>query len=248
MLVSTLNKNAFWSTISLCFVLVMSCTFAEEGGSLKGTALFDGPPPEPILREITADKKSGCTCDKVLDESLVVDKASGGLKWVMVRILDVKTKDAPPKPAVPIQISQKGCTFTPHVIVVPPETDLEILNPDAILHNIHTTAYDFANPSQNTVHSPTEPKKIYKAMWLKEPEIIEIKCDIHFWMKGFIVVHDPRFCAVTGADGAFEIKNVPPGKYSVEVFHEKLGAKTLNVDIKAGAATDLGPIKFTPKK
>ncbi len=174
--------------------------------AVKGTVLFDGVPPAPVVYEITPDKKSGCTCDKVVDESLVVDKATGGLKWAIVRIMDAKAKDAPPKPAGPVQIDQKGCVFSPHVIVVPPETDLEVLNPDAILHNVHSTAYDFANPSQNFVASPTESKIVYKAQWLKEPEIIEIKCDIHSWMNGFIVVHDPRYCAVTGVDGSFEIK------------------------------------------
>ena len=220
-------------------------------GILKGVVKYDGEPPEPKFKEVPPNTE-GCHAN-VADESLVVDKATKGLKWAIIRITDVTPKEALPKPAKPYQIDQKGCTFTPHVVIVPPGTDLQILNPDKILHNIHTQPYDLINPPQNmAVTGPLT----YKAKWLKDAELIEIKCDVHGWMKGFIVCHDPRYCAVTGADGTFEIKNLPPGKYQVNVWQESFGnyfpdktkkTETFSVEIKAGATTDLGEMKFAPK-
>ncbi len=154
------------------------------------------------------------------DDSLVVDKASKGLKWVIVRIMNAAPKDDPPKPATPYQMTQKGCTFSPHVAIVAPKTDLLILNPDKIMHNIHTQPYDSEDKPLNQA---TQTDLIYKAAWLNDPDLISIQCDMHNWMHGFILCHDPRYCAVSGADGTFEIKDLPAGKYKVNIYHEKFG-------------------------
>ncbi|MEI6236100.1 MAG: hypothetical protein WCT04_23845 [Planctomycetota bacterium] len=232
--------------------LAMSfCGFAADGGSLKGTVKLDGDVPEPKIKEIPADKKAECKCEGkgVADESMVVDKATKGLKWAIIRIMDAKTEGAPPKADKPFEIDQKGCTFTPHIVIVPPGTDLEVLNPEKVMHNIHTTPYDSENPAQNFAVAT---QTTYKAKWLKDADLVEIKCDIHGWMKGFILCHDPRTCAISAADGTFEIKNVPAGKYKVNIWHESFGnymkKETIDVEIKAGAATDLGDVKFQPKK
>ncbi len=232
----------------LCLVL-MAGARAEDGGSLKGTVKVDGDVPEMKPADVPDDQQAGCKCKTVADESLVVDKATKGLKWAIIRIQDAKPKDEAPK-APAYQLDQKGCAFSPHVVVVPPGTDLSILNPDKIMHNIHTLPYDSEDPPQN---SATRENLTYKAKWLKDPDLIQITCDIHKWMKGFIVCHDPRYCAVSGADGTFEIKNLPAGKYKVNIWHEKCGnyqkKETIDVEIKAGAATDLGELKMTvPKK
>ena len=239
------------SILSLLALALCFCVRAEDGGSLTGTVKFDGEAPEPAIKKIPDDKKAECKCQGagVADESMVVDKATKGLKWAIIRIMDAKPKDAPPAPEKPYSIDQQGCTFTPHVVVVAPGTDLEILNPDKILHNIHTLPYDSEDPAQNTA---AQDKLTYKAKWLKDPDLIELKCDVHGWMKGFIVCHDPRYCAISGADGKFEIKNVPAGKYKVNIYHESFGnymkKDTVDVEIKAGAPTDMGDLKFQPKK
>jgi plastocyanin len=237
-------------------LLVLALAFgvrAEDGGSLKGTVKLDGDVPEPGIKVIPEVNKADCKCKGkgVPDESLVVDKATKGLKWAIIRLTppDAVKMPALPKADKSAEIDQQGCTFTPHVIVVPPGTPFDILNPDKITHNIHTLPYDSEDPSKNFAVSD---KSIYKGEWLKDADLIEIKCDIHNWMKGFIVCHDPRLCALSAADGTFEIKNLPAGKYKANIFHEKFGnyrkKETFDVDIKAGAATDLGDVKFTPKK
>ena len=236
------------------FLSALAIIAGEDGGTLKGTVTYDGAPPAQKLIPVSESNQERCHCQNVADESLVVDQATKGLKWAIIRIMDAKPKNAPPKAAKPYELDQKGCTFTPHVVIVPPETDLEILNPDKILHNVHTAPFDSADPVQNPAAAD---KMTYKAKWLNEPDLIAITCNIHGWMKGYICCHDPRYCAVTGTDGTFEIKNLPPGKYQVNVWQESFGnyfpdktkkTETFSVEIKAGATTDLGDMKFAPKK
>ena len=223
---------------------------ADKGGSLKGAVKYDGDPPERRMLTIPPDKQAEChhAANGIPDDSLVVDKATKGIQWAIVRILDVKPKQAFEKPAAPYQLDQKGCMFTPHVIVVPPATELQILNPDGMMHNIHTIPFDSDDRGQNVSQSGADPVYHYKADWMKEPDIIQIQCDIHGWMKGFIVVHDPRYCFVTSPDGRFEIKDIPPGRYKLTIFQEKLGEKNFDIEIKPGEATDLGEIKWAVKK
>ena len=94
-------------------------------------------------------------------------------------------------------------------------------------------------------------KDIKGPLYLKDAEIVKLECNIHPWMKGFIVVHDPRYCAVSAEDGSFEIKNIPAGTYKVNVFHEKFGnldgKETHSIEIKAGE-TKMWKIRFGPKK
>ncbi len=225
---------------------------AEDSGSLKGTVKFDGDAPEQEIKEIPAGNKAECKCagKGIPDDKLVVDKASKGIKWAIVRIMDIDSSKLPalPKAEKPYTIDQEGCTFTPHILVVPPKTEFEILNPSKIMHNIHTIPYDSENPTKNFAVSD---KVIYKAEWIKDADLMGIKCDIHPWMGGMIVVHDPRACAISAADGTFEIKGIPPGKHKINIFHENFGnymkKETIDVDIKAGAATDMGDVKFKPK-
>ena len=125
-------------------------------------------------------------------------------------------------------IDQKGCKFVPHVVVMAPG-EIEIKNSDDILHNIHT--YSTANPAINKAQP-----KFKKTMTEKfdKPEIIKITCDVHSWMLGWVAVMPHPFFGVTGDNGTTKIDNVPPGKHTVEVWHETLGKQTKDVEVKAG--------------
>lgn len=241
----------------LCLLVLSFCALsllAEDGGSIKGSVVYDGTPPELKPTTVADTAVGDCKCTTVSNESLLVDPANKGIKWSIVRLM-IEPKDAPPKAAKNAQLDQMGCHFEPHVVISAPGESVDFLNGDCtpakmgIMHNLHSTPYDFENKPFNLAHSPAEPVKTIKgSVYFTKPEIVEIKCDIHFWMKSFVVVHDPRYCAVTGADGKFEIKNVPPGKYKLNVMQEACGEKVLDVEVKAGAATDAGEVKMKKGK
>ena len=130
---------------------------------------------------------------------------------------------APPQPVkwenvpVPIQMDQKQCVFTPRVILVPAGATVEFLNSDRLLHNIHTISRD--NPSYNR----TQPRGRTIPLTFSKPEIVRVNCDLHSWMRAWVVVMEHPFYALTGAEGEFSLPNVPPGTYKLQVWQETLG-------------------------
>ena len=136
---------------------------------------------------------------------------------------------------------------SPGALVVSPGGDIEVLNPDKIGHNIHLVPLDLLNKSINTMMGAADEKLVLKGeKYFTDPEVIRIQCDIHPWMNCYVAVHDPRYASVSGADGAFEIKNIPSGRYEMVISHE-LGEKRINIEVKAGETNDLGSIAFGEK-
>ena len=219
---------------------------AQSGdGSMKGVVKLDGVAPALTPRALPADKQGECKCSEVENDELVVDAASKGIKEVIVRIMDVKAPEDKTPYELPV-LDQKGCRFVPHITIVKPGSDLALLNPDTIMHNFHTTPQEMISDPINK--ASLEKKIVIPAKGhFESPEITQVVCDVHPWMKAYLVVHDPRFVKLTGKDGAFEIKGVPPGKYKVSIFHGSLGEKIIDMEVKAGQPTDLGEIKFTSK-
>jgi plastocyanin len=229
-------------------VALLACTLAAAGeGTLKGAVKYDGDPPPPKIAQLPADKKDECHCDQQATDELVVDKKTKGIRWAIVRIMGVKAPP-PEKPFAEASIDQQGCRFVPHVVIIPPGTTLNVLNADKINHNFHTTPLDGANPGVNRMMQPDEQKMPLKgSKFFAESDLIKVQCDVHPWMSAFLVVHDPRFAAITGEDGSFEIRNIPAGKYDLSVFHE-LGEKKQNIEIKGGQTTEVGEVLFKPAK
>ena len=238
-----MNMRHVW-LVALCSLAAFGINAADEG-SLKGSVKLVGDIPEMKPHDVPVKDQAGCNCKQIENEELIVDKATKGIKDAIIRIMDVKGPDLPAGQKVP-EVDQKGCKFTPHITIVAPGSELVALNPDKLSHNIHTTPLDLENQQMNVIM--IEEKKTIKAKYFEKPEIIQLQCDLHPWMKGYIVVHDPRYVAVSAADGTFEIKGVPPGKYKVNVFQGNQGAQDgIDVEIKAGQATDMGEIKFGKK-
>jgi len=133
--------------------------------------------------------------------------------------------------AVKTTVDQHGCKFVPHVTAMTPG-ELDLKNSDDILHNIHT--YSTANPSINKAQP-----KFKKLMTEKfeKPEFVKLTCDVHSWMLGWVAVMPNPFFGVTDAGGNAKIENVPPGKYTVEAWHETLGKQSKEVEVKAGQST-----------
>src|SRR5262249_37581849 len=119
--------------------------------------------------------------------------------------------------STPVVLDQKQCNFSPRVVVVPVGGTVEFLNSDRLLHNIRSRSKD--NPHFNRTH----PKGRSIPITFTKPEIVRIDCDLHPWMRAWIIVTEQPYYAVTGGNGEFALSNVPAGTYSLSVWQEKLG-------------------------
>jgi hypothetical protein len=197
-------------------------------GTIKGTVLFEGEPPE----RATLDRKSDPFCTKQADtataDDVVVTK--GKLAGVLVRIKNGSggTHAAPATPAV---IDQRGCAYTPHVICIIAGQKLALRNSDGTFHNVHGTlkGKDLVNKMQGP---KTADLAIENAA--APGDVIELACAVHPWMHAYAVVQDHPFFAVTGTDGVFAISGLAPGTYTLEAWHPTLGAKSLTVKVGVG--------------
>jgi plastocyanin len=195
-------------------------------GEIVGKVKLAGTPPAPAKIQITKDQ---AVCGKVphVDESLVV-AADRGVKNVVVNVADPKDGRKMPPPAKKAEIDQSGCRFIPRVVIVPAAQEMDIVNSDGILHNIHTF------PKNNTPFNKAQPKfkKVMPATFEK-PDLVQIKCDVHSWMSGWVVVAGHPYYSLTDASGGFKIADVPAGTYTLEYWHEKLGKQTTQVTVPA---------------
>jgi len=111
------------------------------------------------------------------------------------------------------------------------------VNSDPVLHNIHT--YELIGRARRTVMNVSQPEKgniVKKKIKLRKGTAMKVECDAHDFMHAFVFVAKNPYYAVVGKDGGFEIKDVPPGKYTIKVFHGVLGEKKGTVEVKGGGA------------
>jgi len=223
-------KKFGWSVLAVALAMAPVGALAQykggdvkDGGSISGAVKFKGNAPAPKKLDVGKDKE---VCDKApkLDQSLIVK--DGNLANAVVTITDIKSgKKIDAKKVV---LDQKGCEYHPHVLAFPAGSTVSILNPDGVLHNVHS--YSKANSPFNLAQP-----KFKKSMDVKidKPEAVEVKCDVHGWMHGWLVATPNPYFAVTDASGSFKLTDVPAGSYTVEVWHEKLGKSTQKVTVKA---------------
>jgi plastocyanin len=195
---------------------------------LRGEVRFEGGVPKATPINMAADP----SCAKqhptpVLSQDIVSD-AQGGLQNVVVFIADGlgdRTFDPPSQPAV---IQQKGCMYQPHVLAVQANQKLDVVNSDTTTHNIHPTPKN--NREWNKAQSPHVP---IEETFAREEIAIPVKCNVHPWMRGYIAVFKHPYFVVTGKDGSFDLSNLPPGTYTIEAWHEKLGTATQKITVGA---------------
>lgn len=195
----------------------------KDGGSISGTVKFKGTAPAPKKLDVGKDKEV-CAKTPKMDQSLIVE--GGNLVNAVVSITDIKKgKKIELKK---LKLDQNGCEYQPHVLAFPAGTTVEVINPDGILHNVHSYS------KVNTPFNMAQPKfKKTLDVKIDKPEAVELKCDVHGWMHGWLVATESPYVAVTDKSGSFKLDNVPAGSYTVEVWHEKLGKSTQKVTVKA---------------
>jgi hypothetical protein len=130
-------------------------------------------------------------------------------------------------------MDQKQCSFTPRVVIVPVGGTVEFLNSDRLLHNVRSTGKE--NPPFNRA----QPHARSISFSFKQPEILRVDCDLHAWMRGWVVIAEHPFYAVTNDEGEFVLENVPPGKYNMQVWQERLGKVTQEVVVSGKGTTNV---------
>jgi len=198
------------------------------GGAIKGTVRLAGAVPESKKLRVTIDEYV-CGKDKEAEE--IVLSLEKGIRNAVVSLQNPPAGAKWNAPLPPAQIDQKQCMFVPRVVVVPAGGTVEFLNSDRLLHNLKS--FSKANSPFNKAH----PKARTISIVFKEPEIIRIECDLHSWMRTWVVVAGHPFHAVTNDKGEFTLDNVPPGKYTLQIWQESLGTVTREVTVGDTSAT-----------
>ena len=201
-----------------------------NGGTIDGVVTLSGPAPAPST--ITTTKNQDYCGATIPDPTYIVDSA-GELANVIVYLKDITKGRA--ASSEPIKLVNEHCMFSPRVQGAMVGEQITISSNDPILHNTHpqnaetnATIYNIALPFKG--FSVTKPLP-------SNPELIRVKCDAHEWMRAWIVELDHPYYATTGADGHFTIKDVPPGNYTLVVWHEAAGEKSEPVAVAAGKTT-----------
>lgn len=209
-----------------------------SAGNLTGRVTLSGtPPPE---KEYT-DLKNDVLCGKTVTGATPTTKfyvvgANKELADVIVVVKGLEGKSTGATVA-PAKIDQKGCLYVPQILAVQTGQKIMVKNSDPMMHNVHTVPAVSANKEENKGQAAGAPDLTFS---IPAPEnFLKFKCDVHQWMFAWVTVVDHPYFAVTGADGSFTIKDVPPGKYKVVALHRK-GAPTgveKEIEVKADGAT-----------
>ena len=224
-------------------ILFMAVVFVEAG-TLKGHVKFDGKPPKKKTLRMGADPVCGSShSGPVYTENFKMTD-DGSMEEALVYLRNVSYSGGAPKD--PVVLDQKGCIYKPHILGMVAGQKLLIKNSDATLHNIHSM------PNVNKEFNFAMPKVVKEkttSFSKSEEDPFYIKCDVHPWMKSWMLVSDHPYFSVTDAKGNFSIEGIPAGTYEVVCWQEKFKKKPLTASVKIGDGETVQDFTFTrPKK
>jgi plastocyanin len=196
--------------------------------NITGTITLEGEAPKPEAIKMNADPV--CMREgKGQTTEFFVAGEGGTLQNVFVYVKDGLGNRTFSGPQDAVVLDQRGCHYRPHVFGIMVGQPLEIMNSDPTLHNVH------AMPKQNqefNTGQPIQGMKFSHTFTAKEV-MVPFKCDVHGWMNAYAGVLDHPFFATTDESGKFEIKGLPPGDYTIEAWHEKLGTQEQKITVAA---------------
>ncbi|HVX59450.1 MAG TPA: hypothetical protein VHC19_02575 [Pirellulales bacterium] len=242
---------------TLRFVAVAAVTaalsapaMAADWGNLTGRFVFEGKAPEE--EKIDTSKEPGCSKHPVFAETLVVNDEDKGIKDVVIYVSTKKVKVHPDYKKTAeetVVMDNKHCRFTPHILPMQLSQTLELHNSDPFSHNSNLAPIGDTPTNPLLSEGGKQEYHFHRAQKLPVP----VSCNIHGWMKGYIVVRDNPYATVSDEHGKFELKNLPAGsELEFTVWQEKAGwlkaekswskKGVFKKKIKAGD-NDLGDIK-----
>jgi len=196
-------------------------------GSITGTVTLNGPPP--VFTAIDMSQSSACVqanSTPVVPPIVVVGE-HGALADVVVY---VKAGLGPYQfvaPTDPVILMQRNCMYTPHVVALMTGQPFEVQNNDPTMHNVHPM------PKQNRQWSNSQPagSAPLKSVFARPEFAMPVLCNVHPWMRAFVFVFDHPYYAVTSPTGTFELRNLPPGSYTIEAWQEHYPTEDQTVTI-----------------
>jgi len=207
---------------------------SATAGNVSGKVTIEGTAPAPQPIKLSSDPYCEGVNSGLTTEAEIVGPG-GVVQNVFVYVKDGLGDRTFAAPSEPVMLDQKGCHYTPHVIGIQVGQPLQIINSDNTLHNVHGLAK--ANKEFNA-GQPIQGMKTTHTFSTKEV-MVPFKCDVHGWMNAWVGVLDHPYYSVTGPDGTFSLKGLPPGTYTIEAWHEKLGTQTQMVTLGAKETKDV---------
>jgi hypothetical protein len=254
-------------------IVVSGAGTTQSSGTVTGEVLYAGPVVEAATIRVTRDA-GVCGISRAAEDLVVVD---GKLANVVI-VLEPpgaphEAAESPagaagqargaagsgigaraPAPSGPhpaaAALDLKECRFSPRVLVLPVGGRLRILNADGVLHAVQvagaSTRVDVAlGPGATEAMVPLAGK-------FERPEVLAVRCTVHPWMTAFVVLTGSRYAAVTDQAGRFTLDHVPPGRYTLSLWHQRLGLASEPIEVEAGTTTQLmldmtGPAPTAPR-
>ncbi|WP_237607464.1 cupredoxin domain-containing protein [Roseimaritima sediminicola] len=214
----------------MMLVAIVAWVGSSDAGDLTLRFLYEGEPPQPKLIEVKRDV-AFCGQHDLVDESLLVHPETGGIKNVIVYVYTGRGGsdiDPVPPPGQTRTLNQKDCRYEPHILVLQAGDTLQITNSDPVGHNPNVSM--LRNPPSGLLIPPSQsPRmKLDKA----EPAPLPVVCNIHPWMKAYVVVLEHPYAGVSDEQGRLVIKNLPEEELVFRVFVEaaKRSLDTVNVN------------------
>lgn len=214
------------AVVLLTAVAWLGSAVPARAGMIRGVVTYTGPVDAKML-PVTIDQY---VCGKEKPSEDLVVGPQRGIKNAVVWLQTPPPEAAWPSAPVKVEMDQKQCVFIPRVVLVPAGGTVEFLNSDRLLHNLHSASRE--NPTFNR----TQPRNRSIPIAFSKPEIIRVNCDLHSWMRAWVVVADHPFYALTNDAGEFQLPSVPPGKYTLQIWQETLGITSRDVTVPAGDA------------
>ena len=211
-------------------------------GRVAGRVVFDGRVPEPLQLLITKDMEvcgEGYRERKEIDTTnemglrnvvVFIEKIDGGKPWPAMQ---------PEASSTPGSINQKNCYFAPHVQVIRRGSEIDIINSDSTLHNIH--AYELIGRARRSLFNISQPEMgpVPQMLIPKRGNRVSLECDSHDFMQGWIFIADHPYATVVDETGSFEITGIPLGTYELSAWHPRLGVSTQEINVVSDTENEL---------
>lgn len=216
-----------------CLIGVLAATSISRAADITGTITLIGTPPAEVpITPLMNDPTCGPLHKETPTTHFYVVGPNGEFGDVIVSLKDASGNEITGKStgasASSATLDQKGCLYEPQILAIQTEQKLTVRNSDPCVHNVHTTS-KAGNIEHNDVQMPNGADLTYT--FDKSEMFMKFQCDVHPWMFAWVSLIDSPYFSVSGTDGKFIIKDVPPGKYTVAADHRKLGEQTQTVDV-----------------